>query len=99
VPMLPVIAGNRATRQQIFLYSLIMAAVAIAPWPLGATGALYGVGAAILSLIFVALAWPVLRSTAEDPADMRAEKRLFKYSVLYLFIMFGVLVADRMLLA
>lgn len=99
VPMLPVTAGLKATRQQIFAYSLIMAALAVAPWPLGATGAIYGVAALLLSLWFVALAWPVLANRATEPAEMQPEKALFKFSILYLFVLFGALVADRLLLA
>jgi len=99
VPMLPVTAGNRATRQQIFGYSLVMAAAAVAPWALRETGMIYGVSAAALSLLFVALAWPVLRNQSDDPAAMAPEKRLFKYSILYLFLLFGALVADRWVMA
>ena len=44
IPMLPVVAGVDNTRRQIFLYSLPMAAAAVAPWPLGLTGPVYGVG-------------------------------------------------------
>jgi len=99
VPMLPVTAGNRATRQQIFGYSLVMAACAVAPWPLGETGAIYGVVAAALSALFVALAWPVLTNQADEPAEMQPEKRLFRYSILYLFGLFGALVVDRWTLA
>jgi protoheme IX farnesyltransferase len=99
VPMLPCTNGLAATRQQLFAYSLPMAAVAIAPWPLGQTGAIYGVAATALSLAFIALAWPILRSQVTEPSQMRAEKRLFKYSVLYLFILFGALVVDRVMLA
>ncbi|WP_166042262.1 heme o synthase [Sphingosinicella sp. YJ22] len=99
VPMLPVTHGFRATRHQLFIYTIIMAAVAVAPWPLGETGAIYGMVASALSLVFIALAWPVLRNQAEDPAAMKPEKTLFKYSILYLFVLFGALVADRMLLA
>jgi protoheme IX farnesyltransferase len=95
VPMLPVTAGIAATRRQIFLYSLPMAAVAVAPWPLGLAGPLYGVIASGLSAAFVALAALVLANQANDPAEMRPEKRLFGYSVLYLFVLFGALVADR----
>jgi len=97
VPMLPVTHGTRATRQQIFGYTIVMAAAAVAPWPLGETGATYGVAAGALSLLFVALAWPVLMSRTEAPSEMLAEKRLFKYSILYLFGIFGALVADRVL--
>ncbi|HZG46385.1 MAG TPA: heme o synthase [Allosphingosinicella sp.] len=99
VPMLPVTAGSRVTRQQIFGYSLVMAASAVAPWPLGETGAIYGIAAAALSAVFVALAWPVLANRSDDPASMQPEKRLFKFSILYLFGLFAALVADRWMLA
>jgi protoheme IX farnesyltransferase len=97
VPMLPVVAGAKATRVQILLYTLPMAAAAVAPWPLGLAGPAYGVAAAALSAIFLALALKVLASRAAEPQDMKAEKRLFAYSILYLFAMFGALVADRWL--
>jgi heme o synthase len=95
VPMLPVIAGNRATRQQIFGYSLVMGACAVAPWPLGETGAVYGLAAAFLSAFFVILAWRVLMNRADEPASMQPEKALFRYSILYLFGLFAAVVADR----
>ena len=87
------VGGN--TRRQIFLYSLPMTAAAVAPWPLGLTGAIYGASATALSLAFVILAALVLVSRTTEPAQMRAEKRLFGFSVLYLFALFGALVADR----
>ena len=95
--MLPVTAGLPATRRQILLYSLVMAAAAVAPWALGLTGAVYGVTAAVLSLLFVALSVPVLVNTATEPAGMAPEKRLFGFSILYLFALFAALVADRLL--
>jgi protoheme IX farnesyltransferase len=99
VPMLPVSAGLEATRRQIFLYSLPMAAAAVAPWPLGLAGPLYGVIAAALSLTFIALAGLVLANRATEPAQMGPEKKLFGFSVLYLFALFAVLVADRFIAA
>ena len=95
VPMLPVVSGIEATRRQIFLYSLPMAAAAVAPWPFGLAGPLYGVVASALSLAFVLLAAAVLRNRSAEPSGMAPEKRLFGFSVLYLFALFGVLVADR----
>ena len=95
--MLPVVAGVRHTRRQIFLYSLVMAAAAIAPWPLGLAGPIYGVCAAILSLVFVVLAARVLANRAAEPRLMDPEKHLFAFSVFYLFALFAVLVADRWL--
>jgi protoheme IX farnesyltransferase len=97
IPMLPVVAGVQNTRRQIFLYSLPMAAAAIAPWPLGLAGPVYGVSAGVLSFVFVVLAARVLGNPATDPGGMDAEKHLFAYSVFYLFALFAVLVADRWL--
>ena len=99
VPMMPVVAGRRSTRHQIFGYSLVLAAVAVAPFVLGLAGAIYGGSAIVLSGIFCALAWQVARSKTSEPKDMAAEKRLFKFSILYLFALFAALVADRMILA
>jgi protoheme IX farnesyltransferase len=97
IPMLPVVSGFANTRRQIFLYSLPMAIAAVAPWPLGLAGPIYGGSAAILSFVFVVLAGRVLASRASDPKQMAAEKHLFAYSVFYLFALFAVLVADRWL--
>jgi len=99
VPMMPVVAGRRSTRHQIFGYSLVLAAVAVAPFALGLAGAIYGAAAILLSSIFCALSWQVARSKTSEPKDMTAEKRLFKFSILYLFALFAALVADRMVLA
>ncbi|MDP5280983.1 heme o synthase [Sphingomonas sp. DG1-23] len=97
VPMLPVVAGEKTTRSQIGLYTLPMVAAAIAPWPLGLTGAIYGWSAVLLNAIFLALVVQVaLRRSTEGDA-MVPEKRLFKYSIFYLFLMFGALVVDRWL--
>ena len=95
VPMLPVTAGLDATRRQIFLYSLPMAAAAVAPWPLGLAGPMYGAAAAALSAAFLVIAANVLANRATEPAQMGPEKKLFGFSVLYLFALFAVLVADR----
>lgn len=99
VPMLPVVSGPRVTRQQIALYTVPMAAAAVAPWPLGLAGPIYGVSAVCLSLAFVILSLQVLANRATEPAGMKPEKRLFAYSIVYLFAVFGVLVIDRWLLA
>ena len=97
IPMLPVVAGVQSTRRQVFIYSLPMAAAAVAPWLLGLTGPVYGACAALLSFVFLVLAGRVAANRATDPAAMGAEKHLFAYSVFYLFALFTVLVADRYL--
>ena len=97
IPMLPVVAGVQSTRRQILLYSLPMAAAAVAPWPLGLAGPIYGMSAAVLSFVFLVLAARVAANRASDPKAMEAEKHLFAYSVFYLFALFTVLVADKFL--
>jgi protoheme IX farnesyltransferase len=99
VPMLPVVSGARATRRQIALYTLPMAAAAVAPWPLKLAGAFYGVVAAALSLAFLVLALRVLANPASEPEGMKPEKQLFAFSILYLFAVFGALVLDRWMFA
>ena len=99
VPMMPVVAGRQSTRRQILAYSLILAASAIAPFVLGYAGMIYGVAAAVLSAVFFALAINVAMSKTSKPSDMKAERRLFAFSIIYLFALFGVLVIDRIFLA
>ena len=99
VPMMPVVAGVASTRRQVLLYTLPMIAAAIAPWAMGFAGWIYGVTAIILNAIFLALAVAVSRNTATEPAQMAPEKRLFAFSIVYLFALFGALVADRIFLS
>ena len=99
VPMLPVVAGERVTRRQIGLYTVPMAAVAVTPWPLGLAGSVYGVVAVVTTAVFAWLALVVATRTTAPEDTMMPEKRLFKYSILYLFVIFGALVADRWMLS
>ena len=96
IPMMPVVAGHQSTRRQILIYAVLMLPVAMAPFWLGVAGWLYGAAALALTTVFLLLALrvAVFRGDAGD-LDMRPEKRLFGYSVLYLFVLFGALVADR----
>ncbi|MBM3927201.1 MAG: protoheme IX farnesyltransferase [Sphingomonadales bacterium] len=95
VPMLPVVAGERVTRTQIGLYTIPMALAAVAPWPLGLTGPIYGVSATVLSAIFGVMALQVATRTTRDGDKMLPEKRLFKFSLAYLALIFAAVVADR----
>jgi len=96
IPMMPVVAGEVSTRRQILVYAILLAPFALAPWWIGGTGAVYGIAAVALSVAFVAFALPVgLRRSAPGDA-MRPEKRLFGFSILYLFALFAALVADRL---
>jgi len=99
IPMLPVVSGEVATRRQIWFYTAIMAVAALAPVLLRLTGVIYGTAALLGTGLFAVLAFQVYRRRESDPARMAPEKRLFKYSVLYLFLLFGAVVVDRWLLA
>ncbi|WP_324742511.1 heme o synthase [Tsuneonella sp. CC-YZS046] len=98
IPMLPVVAGEKATRRQILIYSIILLPLSATPWLIGGTGAIYGISALVLSGLFLGLSLPVAfrrRRGEDDP--MSPEKRLFGFSVLYLFALFAALVADRLI--
>ena len=99
VPMLPVVAGIRNTRLQILLYSVSVVVAAILPFALGLTGLIYGVAAAVLNTVFIILAAAVFANRAEEPAGMKPERRLFAFSILYLFVLFAALVVDRWVIA
>jgi protoheme IX farnesyltransferase len=95
VPMLPVVAGERTTRTQIGLYTIPMAIAALAPWALGLSGMLYGVVAAVSTAVFAVLAARVATRSTTAGDTMKPEKRLFAWSILYLFIVFGAVVVDK----
>ena len=82
----------------LLAYAVVLFLVGLAPWWVGGTGAIYGVAALILSGLFVALCLPVAMRRAGEGDPMKPEKRLFGYSVLYLFALFTALVADRLIL-
>ena len=92
IPMLPVVSGEVVTRRQIGFYTIIMAIAAMAPVFLRLTGLVYGVAAVAGTALFAILAFQVYRRRESDPARMAPEKRLFKYSILYLFLLFGAVV-------
>ena len=89
IPMLPVVAGEAATRRQIWLYTWPMVAASLAPVALGTLGWIYGAIAGGLGLLFLIGSFAVLRDSG-----VRSAKALFGYSILYLFVLFGAVVAD-----
>jgi heme o synthase len=93
VPMLPVVAGPDATRLQILLYTIVLVAVAAAPWPLGYFDAVYGVTSLVLGAGMLMLAVNVYRRREGAPA-LRATRKLFAFSILYLFALFATLLLE-----
>jgi len=92
IPMLPVVAGAEKTRQYILAYTLVLAPLGAAPWLLGYAGPWYGVTALLAGAIMIALA---LRVRAERRGHA-ASKQLFAFSILYLFLLFAMLLVDRL---
>jgi protoheme IX farnesyltransferase len=99
VPMLPVVAGERATRRQIVLYTLLLAPAPVALAFTSAGGPVTLAAALLANAAFLARAVAVgRRGRAEVEADRyRAEKRLFGVSIVYLFAIFGALIGDAAL--
>jgi protoheme IX farnesyltransferase len=93
VPMLPVTAGPDATRFQILLYTIVLVAVALAPWPLGYFDTVYGVTSLVLGGGMLALAVNVFR-LREGREALRATRRLFAFSIFYLFALFAILLVE-----
>ncbi len=91
VPMLPVVAGEKETRKQIALYTILMVPCALAPYFMGFAGPVYGIVTAALSAYFSLLAFFVWRG------ETKAERKLFFFSIFYLFAVFATLAAERLI--
>jgi len=89
VPMMPVVRGERETRRQILLYTLLLYAISQLPFCAGAFGVTYLAGSIPLGLAFVAGAVILYRR-----ADRRTALRLYLFSLAYLALLFGTMVAD-----
>ncbi len=109
IPMMPNVAGPKSTRNQIFGYSVVLAAVAAAPVFTGLSGSVYAFGALLLNIGFVALAFKVWRSRAGEKDEVQPEslyevqkgdrdaRNLFAFSILYLFAIFALIGVDYLL--
>jgi protoheme IX farnesyltransferase len=94
VPMLPVVAGHVETRRQILIYSVLLAITCLAPWFVGMTSPVYLVVSSVLGVRFVWLAVDVWRVREENAEADRIAKRLFTFSILYLFLIFAALLGE-----
>jgi heme o synthase len=92
IPMLPVVAGEQETRRQILLYTLILGPLGVLPFAFGYAGPVYGVTAMAMGAMMIALGLRVRR----ERIQYKASKQLFAFSILYLFLLFAMLLVDRM---
>jgi protoheme IX farnesyltransferase len=95
IPMLPNVAGDGETRKQILIYSFLLAPLGVAPALLGFAGLAYGAVATGLGVAFLALAFDIYRREGGAAADAAA-RRLFAFSILYLFLLFAILLVEPM---
>ncbi|OLC28663.1 MAG: protoheme IX farnesyltransferase [Armatimonadetes bacterium 13_1_40CM_64_14] len=94
VPMLPVVSGESETRRQILIYTVVLVLSTLLLVPVGSMGRVYGLSAAVLGGLFVALAMRLWRQRTPTAA-----MRVFGYSIVYLALLFTVMVVDRLLRA
>lgn len=93
VPMLPVVEGEEATTEQIWIYSLLVVPVSLMLiYPLGVCGVVYGAFAVVLGAIFLQKAWVLLK----NPEDLPLAKSMFKYSILYMMVLCTGMVIDSL---
>lgn len=93
IPMLPVVAGETSTRRHILAYSILLAPLGVLPWAMGFAGDVYGIIAAALGLYFLVGAVQVWRGEGDVAA-----RKLFKFSILYLFLIFATLAVEKLVL-
>jgi len=93
IPMLPVTHGVEYTRGQIFLYSVLLVVSTLLPVVFGMSGVLYLAGAAGLNAGFLWYAWRI-----QSPPDELFSMRMFRYSIVYLMLLFAFLLVDHYLL-
>jgi heme o synthase len=96
VPMLPVVAGPDRTRLEILLYTLALVPLGLAPYLLGFASAFYGAAAVVLGAAFLWFSWRVY-ALREGAAASKAAWRLFGFSIVYLFLLFSIVVIERLL--
>jgi protoheme IX farnesyltransferase len=92
VPMLPVVRGEAVTARRILIYSILLAPIGVAPYFLGMASVAYGIVAAGLGAMMILRSIPIVRSRGLDRV---AARRLFGFSLFYLFIIFVALLVDR----
>ena len=94
IPMLPNISGRPETRKQILIYTLLMIPAVALPCLTGTAGLLYAMGATLLTAWFLKCAIDVYR-LAEGPLNDKACKALFKFSIIWLFAVFALILIER----
>lgn len=93
IPMMPNVMGEASTKFQIFLYTLLVAPVAVLPWVMGFAGIVYGVFSIGAGALFLFYAWTVWRAPVGAPM-IKPAKKMFAFSIFYLFSLYAVLLGE-----
>ncbi len=94
IPMMPIVAGNRSTQNQILAYSILLVPIAVLPWILGFAGAIYGIISITLGAVFLYFSFNVWKMS-EDDKEMKPARKLFAYSIFYLFAIYATLMVEN----
>lgn len=97
IPMLPVVSGEKATKNHIMLYTLAMVPVTLLPWYFGFAGLIYGASAALLGGMFIWLSYALLTDKKSVDEDSASAKKVFFFSIFYLFALFAVLGIENLI--
>ena len=92
LPMLPVVHGREYTQRSVFAYTLALAAVTLMPFFIGMSGWFYLAAAILLNALFIAHAWQIWRHYSD-----RMAQKTFRFSILYLSLLFAALLVDHYL--
>ena len=92
VPMLPVVAGEKETRNQIFIYSMLLAPLGVLPWAMGFAGSVYAIVSMTFGAVFMYLATRVWKDDGEEGEA----RKLFGFSIIYLFVLFAVIAGEAL---
>ncbi|NVK34431.1 MAG: protoheme IX farnesyltransferase [Rhodobacteraceae bacterium] len=95
IPMMPVVAGETSTRNQILIYSILLVPLTVLPSAVGLAGIAYGAISTVMGAAFLWMAFDVWRKR-EGEVARKASVRLFAYSIFYLFTLFAVLLAEHL---
>ena len=94
IPMLPVVAGIKTTKTNIFVYAVILFIVSLSPAFFGYFGLIYLLSSFFLGSYYVYLCYKLLTDTDNEK---KFAKKIFVYSILYLFLIFSIIIVDNII--
>lgn len=97
IPMLPVVSGEKATKKQIMIYTVLMVPTTLLPWYFGFAGIIYAATAALLGGMFIWLSYALMSDKYSVEENNSSAKKVFFFSVFYLFALFAVMGIENLI--